>query len=102
MSEYDSQHVYVPLERLQQLRLLRDEQGRGAVNAIQIKVKPGVDIDLLKRRIQPALESLRPMTFRVSTWEEKQGPLLSAVAIEQSILNMLLFFIIAGAGFGIL
>ena len=42
------------------------------------------------------------MYFRVSTWEQKQGPLLAAVAVEQSILNMLLFFIIAVAGFGIL
>ena len=49
-----------------------------------------------------ALERLRPMYFRVSTWEQKQGPLLAAVRVEQSILNMLLFFIIAVAGFGIL
>ncbi len=102
MSEYDSMHVYVPLDRLQYLRLLQDEQGRGAVNAIQIKTKPGVDIDLLAARVQTALDRLRPLHFRVETWEKKQGALLSAVAIEQSILNMLLFFIIAVAGFGIL
>ena len=42
MSEYDSTHVYVPLERLQDQRLLRDARGRGAVNQIQNKVKPGV------------------------------------------------------------
>jgi len=102
MSEYDSTHVYIPLARLQQMRLLQDPAGRGAVNAIQIKVKPGVDIDALSAKIQTGLERLRPMFFRVSTWEQKQGPLLAAVAIEQSILNMLLFFIIAVAGFGIL
>ena len=102
MSEYDSSHVYIPLERLQHLRLLVDEQGRGAVNAIQIKVKPGVNIDVLAQKLQTALERLHPMFFRVATWEQKQGPLLSAVKIEQSILNMLLFFIIAVAGFGIL
>jgi lipoprotein-releasing system permease protein len=102
MSEYDSSHVYIPLERLQRMRLLVDEQGRGAVNQIQIKVKPGVNIDRLAARLQTALERLRPMFFRVSTWEQKQGPLLAAVSIEQSILNMLLFFIIAVAGFGIL
>ncbi len=49
-----------------------------------------------------ALDELQPAFFRVSTWEQKQGPLLAAVAIEQSILNILLFFIIAVAGFGIL
>ena len=102
MSEYDSQHVYIPLERMQQMRLLVDEQGRGAVNAIQIKVKDGVDIDALSHRVQTALERLRPMSFQVRTWEQKQGALLAAVAIEQSILNLLLFFIIAVAGFGIL
>ena len=42
------------------------------------------------------------MYFVVKTWEQKQGPLLAAVAIEKSILNVLLFLIIAVAGFGIL
>ena len=102
MSEYDSTHVYVPLERLQEMRVLKDMQGRVAVNQIQVKVKPGVNIDDLSVKLQTALERLRPMYFRVSTWEQKQGPLLAAVAVEQSILNMLLFFIIAVAGFGIL
>jgi lipoprotein-releasing system permease protein len=103
MSEYDSTHVYVPLERLQEMRFLKDtETGRVAVNQVQVKVKPGVDIDRLALTLQTALEQLRPLYFRVSTWEQKQGPLLAAVAVEQNILNMLLFFIIAVAGFGIL
>ena len=103
MSEYDSTHVYVPLERLQKIAAPgRRPDGSGAVNQIQIKVKPGVDLDELADRLQTALERLRPMYFRVSTWEQKQGPLLAAVAVEQSILNILLFFIIAVAGFGIL
>jgi lipoprotein-releasing system permease protein len=103
MSEYDSTHVYVPLERLQYLRGLDDGRpGGGAVNQIQIKTKPGVDIDALAATLQDALEPMRPMYFRVSTWEQKQGPLLAAVAVEQGILNLLLFFIIAVAGFGIL
>ena len=37
-----------------------------------------------------------------STTLAVSGPLLAAVAVEQSILNILLFFIIAVAGFGIL
>jgi lipoprotein-releasing system permease protein len=52
--------------------------------------------------LQLAMDKMRPMFYRVWTWEQKQGPLLGAVAIEQSILNILLFFIIAVAGFGIL
>ncbi len=102
MSEYDSTHVYVPLDRLQDQRQLRDINGRGAVNQIQIKVKAGVELDKMAAKIQDALDELAPAFFKVETWEQKQGPLLGAVAIEQSILNILLFFIIAVAGFGIL
>ena len=102
MSEYDSTHVYVPLERLQQVRNLKDVNGRGAVNQIQIKAKPNVDITVLAEKLQLALDDLQPMFYRVYTWEQKQGALLGAVAIEQGILNILLFFIIAVAGFGIL
>ncbi len=105
MSEYDSMHVYMPLEQLQRMRLLGDpmKQGNGAVNAVQIKARPGVDLDALANRVELALEKLRPGGyFVVNTWEKKQGPLLAAVAVEQSILNILLFFIIAVAGFGIL
>ncbi len=102
MSEYDSTHVYVPLERLQDQRLLRDERGRGAVNQIQIKVKPNVSLTDLAEKLQYELDKLEPGFFRVYTWEQKQGALLGAVSIEQGILNILLFFIIAVAGFGIL
>jgi lipoprotein-releasing system permease protein len=103
MSEYDSTHVYVPLEQLQKSRFLLSEDGKsGAVNQIQIKVRPGVDLDALADRLQLAVDRLHPMYFKVWTWEQKQGPLLGAVAIEQSILNILLFMIIAVAGFGIL
>ncbi len=97
MSEYDSSHVYVPLERLQAICQAGDK-----VNQIQIKVKPGVSLDQLALDLQAALDELGPYQFLVSTWEQKQGPLLAAVSLEQSILNILLFFIIAVAGFGIL
>src|SRR5204863_8258118 len=43
-----------------------------------------------------------PPMMKVSTWEQKQGPLLEAINIEKGILNVLLFLIIAVAGFGIL
>jgi lipoprotein-releasing system permease protein len=103
MSEYDSTHVYVPLETLQRARGLYDfERHIGAVNQIQIKVRPGVELAELAGRLQLALDKMKPMFYQVQTWEQKQGPLLGAVAVEQSILNILLFFIIAVAGFGIL
>ncbi len=104
MSEYDSSHVYMPLERLQEMRLLLGDpsKNQGAINQIQIKARPGVELDDLAGRIELAVEELSPSRFIVNTWERKQGPLLAAVAVEQGILNLLLFFIIAVAGFGIL
>ena len=97
MSEYDSMQVYVPIERLQYLR------GQdGFVNQIQIKANAGVDLDRLAETIKVTLDGKWPTRFLVSTWEQKQGPLLAAVQVEQNILNILLFFIIAVAGFGIL
>ena len=102
MSEYDSTHVYMPLERMQYVRLLGDGKGKGTVNQIQVKARAGVNLDDLALKVEASLERLRPGYFSVATWEHKQGPLLAAVAVEQSILNILLFFIIAVAGFGIL
>ena len=40
--------------------------------------------------------------YNIQTWRDKQGPLLAAVQMETLILNVLLFLIIAVAGFGIL
>src|SRR5262249_6814407 len=47
-------------------------------------------------------ELFRGERLNVATWEDKQGPLLAAIDIEKGILNVLLFLIIAVAGFGIL
>ena len=105
MSEYDSSHVYMPLKQLQKMRLLAGDlknPNDGAVNQVQIKARAGVNLDDLAGRITLALDDLSPARFMVNTWEQKQGPLLAAVAVEQGILNLLLFFIIAVAGFGIL
>ena len=102
MSEYDSSFVFVPLERLQFLRGMGDGKRGGLVNALQIKAAEGTDLDQLTSDLTGALWGRWPTRFRVQTWEQKQGPLLSAVKLEQSILNILLFFIVAVAGFGIL
>jgi lipoprotein-releasing system permease protein len=100
MSEYDSKFVFVPLRKFQQLRGMIDPNtGIGMVNAIQIKVKPGADLDAVRDKLRAAF---RPELYGVYTWRDKQGPLLAAVQMEIAILNVLLFMIIAVAGFGIL
>lgn len=70
-----------------------------SVTSIQIKLKDFRDADAVVEKLKAAFPA---DTFSVRTWEQKQGPLLAAVDVESTILNVLLFLIIAVAGFGIL
>src|SRR5207249_4894433 len=79
------------------LQRLRGLEGR--VTSIQIKLKDYADAKEVVRRLRDLFED---RGLVVLTWEEKQGPLLAAISIEKGILNVLLFMIIAVAGFGIL
>ncbi len=100
MSEYDSQFVFVPIEKLQQLRGMIDPvSGARLVSSIQIKLKPGVDGNMVRDLLRA---KFRPELYAVFTWRDKQGPLLAAVQMETAILNVLLFLIICVSGFGIL
>jgi len=93
MSEYDANYVYMALEDLQHLRTMHHR-----ATGIQIRLK---DYERDKKVVKERLHELFP-AYQVSTWEDKQGPLLAAIAIEKGILNVLLFMIIGVAGFGIL
>jgi lipoprotein-releasing system permease protein len=95
MSEYDANYVYISLEELQHLRTME-----GRATSLQIKLKDYDNHDLTKQVCQ-RLREMFP-GFQVSTWEDKQGPLLAAISIEKGILNVLLFLIVGVAGFGIL
>jgi lipoprotein-releasing system permease protein len=79
--------------------MIDPESGEKAFTRIQIRLKEGADPDRVVERLKAALPAGK---FHVSTWEKKQGPLLAAVEVESMILNVLLFLIIAVAGFGIL
>jgi lipoprotein-releasing system permease protein len=82
------------MDQLQQL------SGMGPkATSIQIKLKPGVDGNM----VRDTLRAEFPVDlFGVYTWRDKQGALLAAVDMEKAVLNILLFLIIAVAGFGIL
>jgi lipoprotein-releasing system permease protein len=100
MNEYDSSFVFVPIAKLQHLRGMVDPQTHVAnCNAIQIRVKEGVDLNMVRDLLR---SSFPPQVFRISTWRDKEGALLAAVQMETAVLNVLLFLIIAVAGFGIL
>jgi lipoprotein-releasing system permease protein len=95
MSEYDSNYVFVPLDYLQRLRTMEDR-----VTSIQIKLKDYSQAKAVVKRLRQLFPDER--AYAIETWEDKQSPLLQAIAIEKGILNVLLFLIIAVAGFGIL
>ena len=100
MSEYDSNFVFVPIAALQRMRGMVDPQtGIASVNSIQIRLKPGADLDGVRDRLRKVFPA---EMYAISTWRDKQGPLLSAVEMEMAVLNILLFLIVAVAGFGIL
>lgn len=94
MSDFDGNCVFMPIDHLQHLRGM----DRRATN-ILIKLKDYSEAT----QVRDALAKLfGGEQLAINTWEEKQGPLLKAIEIEKRILNVLLFLIIAVAGFGIL
>lgn len=98
MSEYDGNLVLMNIEQLQEQRGMIAEDG-DAITSIQIKLHDYADAEIVEQKLKAAFP---PGLVTVKTWEEKQGLLLSAVEVETAILNVLLFMIIAVAGFGIL
>ncbi|MDR1959061.1 MAG: ABC transporter permease [Planctomycetaceae bacterium] len=102
MSQYNDKFVFVPIERLQELSGMIDPMtGVRYASQILIKAKPGVDINKLRDTIKEST-AFPPYAFAIETWRDQQSTLIDAVSTEISILNVLLFLIIAVAGFGIL
>lgn len=102
MSEYDSTFAFCRLDQLQDFRGMIDPaSGTRSVTTIQLKLIEGASLnevrDALRRRFPP-----ERFAYDIQTWRDMQGPLLQAVRLETMILNILLFLIIAVAGFGIL
>ncbi len=102
MSEYDSTFAFVRLDQLQSFRgMINPETGITSVTTVQLRLAPGTNLndarDALRQRFPP-----ESYAFNIQTWRDMQGPLLAAVRLETTILNILLFLIIAVAGFGIL
>ncbi len=73
--------------------------GIGNVTAIQIRLKPGVDGDAICRKLR---RRFRRNSTACKPGATSKAPCLAAVQMETAILNVLLFMIIAVAGFGIL
>ena len=121
MVEYDRSFVFCNLEQLQIARgmAVKPPPGEtldwadGSVTSLQIRLRDGANSAAVVERLRAMLfeettanadgypRSLYTV-MDVSTWEDKQGALLEAVAIESAVLNVLLSLIVTVAGFGIL
>ncbi len=100
MHEYDSSFAFMPLRQLQELRgMIHPVTGASSVTSIQIKVKDGANLSEIRDKLTA---KFHVYPWVIQTWQDTQRPLLSAVHLELAILNILLFLIIAVAGFGIL
>ena len=101
MSEYDFSFAFVRQNDLQRLRGMISSEG-AAVTSIQLKLTEEADILAVRDKLRAQFPPDVAPYFRVQTWMDMQAPLLSAVKLETTLLNILLFLIIAVAGFGIL
>ena len=101
MAEYDDTFVFVPIDKLQYLRRMIASDGTRMATQILIKAKPGVKIEDLRDRLRDS-ESFPESVFVVETWKDQQATTLAAVATELSLLNVVLFLSMGGAGFCIL
>ena len=92
----------MPISELQKMRGMIDPVTQeGSVSTIQIKLKETANLNEVRNKLI-ALLPPEQTGYDIRTWEDTQRPLLSAVKMELTILNILLFLIIAVAGFGIL
>jgi lipoprotein-releasing system permease protein len=97
MSEYDARLVFIHLRDMQRLRGMANR-----AKTLYIKLRNYSQDATEAVRLLSDSDAFPPQSFVVQTWEQRQGSLLAAIAIERGILNVLLFLIIAVAGFGIL
>ncbi len=101
MTEYDDSFVFVPIDKLQEMRRMIAPNGTKMATQILIKAKPGVKIEDLRDRLRDS-EEFPEQLFEVETWKDQQATTLAAVATELSLLNVVLFLAMGGAGFCIL
>jgi lipoprotein-releasing system permease protein len=95
MSEIDGKIVYIHINDMQRLRGMTDR-----ATSLHIRLRdPDRDSADAVAALRAAFDENQ---YSVKTWKERQGPIIAAIATERAILNVLLFLIIAVAGFGIL
>ncbi len=103
MSEFDSQFVFIPMDAMQRLRAMFDPiSNKSMVNSIRIKLKNEQDAPLVRDLLREEFNSPDREMYRIQTWQDQRSHILAAVEMERSVMNVLLFLIIAVCGFSIM
>ena len=107
--QQDDNSVYVAFDVLQKalkMDALTDDEGKiiepARTTDIDVKVKPGVDLQVAKAKIQAIVEDVRSATLpsgqkitrlfdrvKVQTWEESQKTFIDAIEKEKALVTFL-------------
>ncbi len=95
--QYDSNTVYVDFHRIQHdLKMDAFDDQPARTSDIQIKVKPGTDLQKAKADVQRIVDAVRAnkgeligYPIRVETWEESQSLWLGAIEKEKTLVTFL-------------
>lgn len=96
--ELDSNLVIVTLRRMQELYGLGD-----GVHGLNLKLAPGVDVDVAARSLNAVLPALAPRTGAVArSWMEANQEFLFVLQLEKNLIFFLLVFIVIVAAFSVM
>jgi lipoprotein-releasing system permease protein len=93
----DNNDVYISFDEAQRdLRMSASEDGGARCSEIEIKARPGTDLDALKVKVIAITDKVRDQYsipdyygFRVQTWIDQQGAFIKAVENEVSLTTVL-------------
>jgi len=102
MYQYDAHWVYMPLEAAQDLAGYADP---GEVSSISVGIQDPDRLEEVKARVEAALNPAEESSlhhYKVQTWKEKQGRLLTALYLERRALGIILALMAVLAAFTIM
>ncbi len=80
------------------LELENSETGKESVSGLRVFLKPEMDADDVKPKLEDALASAQVPFFRVQTWREEKAKMLGAVKMEKTLMGIILGVIVIFVG----
>ena len=80
------------------LELENSETGKESVSGLRVFLKPDIDADEVKPKLEDALAAAQVPFFRVQTWREEKAKMLGAVKMEKTLMGIILGVIVIFVG----